>query len=193
MAGCGVFITMHSSKTPPQERPWRASSLVHISRWRLDCQPAQVWDLLSSTEQWPQWWRQLERVEILRGTGATSEGGAETMLHWRSPLGYSCRVLSLTTRREQDAHGRGEIESRSQGCFRGAGLWVIEPSAPRQVDITYRWEVSLHKPWMRLFAPVLRGVLSWNHFNVMQSGAQGMAQQLGCHAPHVSNWSGGPR
>ena len=184
---------MHPSKTPPQERPWRATSLVHISRWRLDCPPDKVWDLLSGIEQWPQWWRQLERVEFLRGSGASAEGGAETMLHWRSPLGYSCRVLSLTTRREQDALGRGEIESRAQGCFQGVGLWVIEPSAPRQVDITYRWEVSLHKPWMRVFAPVLRGLLSWNHFNLMQSGAQGMAQQLGCRSPHVNNWIGGPR
>ena len=115
------------------------------------------------------------------------------MQHWRSPLGYSCRVLSLTTRREQDAHGRGEIESFAQGVFKGRGLWLIEPSSPRQVDITYRWEVSLHKPWMRWLAPLLRSVLSWSHFNVMQSGAQGMAQQLGCRSPHVSNWSGGPR
>jgi hypothetical protein len=184
---------MHPSKTPPQERPWRATSLVHISRWRLDCPPAQVWDLLSCTEQWPQWWRRLERVDILRGADAASAGRSETMLHWRSPLGYSCRVLSLTTRREQDANGRGEIESFAQGVFRGRGLWLIEPTSPFQVDITYRWEVSLHKSWMRLLAPVLRGVLSWNHFKVMQSGARGMAERLGCYTPAVSRWSGGPR
>lgn len=183
---------MSLSKTPPQERPWRTTSLVHISRWRLDCPSSQVWELLASPEHWPQWWRQLNRVDILR-PGIASGSPAYALLHWRSPLGYSCTVRSQTTRLEQDAQGRGEIESRAQGCFQGMGLWVIEPSAPRQVDITYRWEVSLHKPWMRLLAPVLRGVLSWNHFNVMQDGAQGMARQLGCHSPLVSNWSGGAR
>lgn len=182
---------MSLSKTPPLERPWRhATSVVHISRWRLDCPSSQVWDLLSSPEHWPQWWRQLRRVEILKADAASS-GSDYALLHWRSPLGYSCKVRCVTTRREQDTNGHGEIESRAQGCFQGMGLWLIEPTSQRQVDITYRWEVSLQKPWMRMFAPVLRGALSWNHFNVMQAGAQGMAKQLGCHSPLVSNWSGG--
>jgi hypothetical protein len=191
-AFCGVLPAMSLSKTPPLERPWHTTSLVHISRWRLDCPSSQVWDLLSCPENWPQWWQQLSRVEILKPSGA-SDCTTHALLHWRSQMGLSCRVHCQTTRCEQDAHGRGEIESHAQGCFQGMGLWVIEPYSIRGVDITYRWEVRLHKPWMRLFAPALRGLLSWNHFNVMQAGAQGMARQLGCHSPLVSNWSGGVR
>ena len=115
------------------------------------------------------------------------------MMHWISPLGYRFQVRLLTTRRERDADGRSEIEAQAHGDFRGMGLWLIEPVSARQVDITYRWEVQLHKPWMRLLAPLLRGVFSWNHFTVMQAGARGMAQQLGCALYDVSDWSGGPR
>ncbi len=167
-------------------------SLVHISRWHLDCSSSQVWNLLSSPEHWPKWWQRLSQVDIVR-PGTASSDTACAVLHWRSPLGCSRQVYCQTTRCEQDAHGNGEIESRTQGCFQGMGLWVIEPSSRHGVDITYRWEVLFNKPWMRLFAPVLRCVLLWNHFAVMQAGAKGMARQLGCHSPRVSNWSGGPR
>ncbi|MDO9237668.1 MAG: hypothetical protein Q7U28_16740 [Aquabacterium sp.] len=68
-------------------------------------------------------------------------------MHWVSPLGYRLTVHLLTTRCERDADGHGEIEAQVRGDVHGMGLWVIEPVSAQQVDITYRWEVMLHKPW----------------------------------------------
>ena len=168
---------MHHIKSPPISQGWRPASFVHISRWRLDCSASDAWGLLTNLAGWPQWWPQLSQVRILK-KGTHTGLGAQADMHWVSPLGYRLKVHLLTTRCERDADGHGEIEAQVRGDVHGMGLWVIEPVSAQQVDITYRWEVMLHKPWMRLLAPLLRGVFSWNHFTVMQAGAKGMARQL---------------
>lgn len=73
-----------------------------------------------------------------------------------------------------------EIEVSAQGDLRGSGLWLLESVAPDAVRVTYRWDVELEKPWMRLAAPLLRPVFAWRHFVVMARGARGMARHLHC-------------
>lgn len=158
--------------------------LVLVSRWRLETTRERLWELLGRPEDWPGWWPHLASVEQI--SAGNAEGiGARRRLHWRSGLGYGFFVVMTTTRAER----LREIEAVAGGDLRGIGLWVIEQDGPGAVRLTYRWDVELAKPWMRLSAPLLRPVFAWRHFAVMGSGARGMAQRLGCRLGEIQEWS----
>jgi hypothetical protein len=67
---------------------------------------------------------------------------------------------------------------RASGDLDGVGTWeLFEVSGGTRVR--YTWNVTLEKPWMRWFAPILSPVFAWNHHVVMRAGAKGMAGHLG--------------
>lgn len=158
--------------------------LVLVSRWRLETTRERLWELLSHPQDWPGWWPHLASVEPL-GAGDAEGIGARRGFRWRSGLGYGVSVVMTTTRVER----LREIEAAAGGDLRGIGLWVIEQDGPGAVRLTYRWDVELAKPWMRLCAPLLRPVFAWRHFTVMRTGARGMAQHLGCRLGKIEEWS----
>jgi hypothetical protein len=162
-----------------------------ISRWRLNCSAEMAWNLLTNLENWPQWWPQVKHVRLLH-RAPIGQTGTHVAMTWRSMLGYGFTIDVVNTRRERSSDGHCEIEGRSEGDLLGRGLWVLEPASAREVDVTYRYEVELNKPWMRALAPVLRAVFAWNHFAVMRSGARGMAAHLQCDSSNVANWTAGP-
>ncbi len=164
---------------------------VLISRWRLHCPAPQVWALLTHLEGWPQWWPHVREVEILK-RAAPGQTGTHARLTWQTALGYQLRMDALNTRTERHPDGHGEIEGQSNGDLHGHGLWLIDPVSTHVVDVTYRYQVELTRPWMRRLAPLLRGLFAWNHFTVMRAGAIGMARRLRCEVSEIANWRGGP-
>ena len=157
---------------------------VMISRWRLETTAERLWQLLTRPTQWPDWWPCLRRVSEL--AGGDSEGiGARHAFFWRSGLGYTLRIVMQTTR----AARARELEVTASGDLQGIGLWLIEDDGPGAVRVTYRWDVELGRPRMRLLAPILRGVFARRHFAVMASGAAGMARQLCCRLSQREEWS----
>ncbi len=42
----------------------------------------------------------------------------------------------------------------------------------------YDWIVEVTRPWMRLAAPMLRPMFTWNHGVVMSWGYQGLTRKL---------------
>lgn len=171
--------------------PHTPARFVLISRWRLACQPHEVWQLLTQLEHWPSWWPYVRRVRVLHHP-AQGVAGTRAELAWGSALGYGIKLHVLTTRSERGADGGGELEGKASGDLHGRGLWLVEPVSAQEVDVTYRWEVELHKPWMRRLTPLLRGAFAWNHFIVMRAGARGMAKRLGCEVSQLADWTGGP-
>lgn len=158
--------------------------LVLVSRWRLETTPERLWELLRRPEDWCGWWPHLASVVPLAAGNADGVGDCRRF-RWRSGLGYGFSVVMTTTRVER----LREIEALAEGDLRGIGLWVIEPDGPDAVRLTYRWDVELAKPWMRLAAPLLRPVFAWRHFAVMGCGARGMARRLECRLGEIQEWS----
>jgi hypothetical protein len=161
---------------------------VLTSRWRLDAPADRVWQLLTDIDGWPRWWRYVRRVRVVAAGGPDSLGQV-TAIEWTSALPYRIRLLVRTTRSER---GR-QLEGRTDGDLQGHGTWVLEAAAGVTVDVTYRWDVELRKPWMRVLAFLLRPLFEWNHFVVMRAGAQGMARALGCRVLRAEEWSGAMR
>jgi len=159
---------------------------VLTSRWRVDASADEVWRLLTDIEAWPRWWRHVRRARITE-RGDADHVGRIVELDWATALPYRLHLRVTTTRIERGC----QIEGRTDGDLHGQGLWVIEAASPAATDVTYRWDMHLHNPWLRRLAFVLRPLFEWSHFVVMREGARGMGRALGARVHLVSEWSGG--
>jgi hypothetical protein len=159
---------------------------VLTSRWQLRATDTErVWALLTDVESWPRWWRYVRRAKVLT-LGRADHVGDVATLDWASALGYGVRLRVTTTLAQRER----QLEGRAEGDLNGRGTWMLEQDAPDAVRVTYRWDVTLHRPWMRRLVFVLRPLFEWNHFVVMRAGARGMARQLGCSLGELHEWSG---
>jgi hypothetical protein len=146
-------------------------SFVTLWRFRSPLEP--VWESIYRSEEWPAWWRGVERVERVE-EGDDRGVGALQLYTWRSKLPYRLAFRMRLTRVEPLAL----IEGEAVGELTGRGRWRFT----REGDVTrvqYDWNVSTTKPWMNLLAPLARPVFKWNHDVVMNWGGDGLARKLG--------------
>ena len=149
-----------------------AAEFVLVSHWRLPAPRERVWQVLRATHDWPRWWPYVASVEELE-PGDASGVGALHRYHWTSRLPYSVKFATRTVevRRAELVRGRAE------GDLHGEGLWELGDDGDG-TRVTYTWRVSLTKRWMRMLAPLLRPIFTWNHDAVMAAGERGMKAWL---------------
>lgn len=143
-----------------------------VTDWTFDAPRAAVWDALMLPEEWPSWWRAVIKVERV-ADGADNGIGAIRRLTWRTALPYTLSFDMRTTRIEP----KTVIEGRAAGELDGLGRWTLSGDDIR-TNVRYEWIVTVTQPWMRLLAPVLRPVFTWNHGVVMRWGHEGLARKL---------------
>jgi len=149
-----------------------ASDYQLVTRWTLAAPIAAVWEELTHTERWPEWWRGVRRVELLE-RGDESGVGALRRMTWRSALPYELTFDMRTTRIEPQS----VIEGVADGELRGRGIWSLA-AEPGRTQVRYDWLVEATKPWMRVLAPVAKPLFAWNHGVVMEWGRSGLARRL---------------
>lgn len=143
-----------------------------VTHWTLPAPPAAVFAALVRPEEWPSWWRAVEKVEML-DTGNADGIGAYRRFTWRTALPYAITFNMRVTR----VVPVSVIEGRADGELDGTGCWTLMP-ANGGTQVRYDWIVDVTKPWMRALAPVLRPVFAWNHDKVMQWGHEGLQRRL---------------
>lgn len=151
--------------------------------WRLQAPQEKVWELIFHSENWPEWWRGVERVEKLKD-GDANHVGAVHRYTWKSKLPYRLIFEMQTTRVEPPAL----IEGRAIGELQGVGRWQLSSEDKGEGEITtvrYDWKVETTKRWMNLIAPIARPFFSWNHNVVMGWGGEGLAKRLGTPLLHL--------
>ena len=141
--------------------------------WRFRSPLAPVWELIYHSQEWPAWWRGVERVERLE-PGGDDGVGALHRYTWKSKLPYRLVFDMRLTRVEPHAL----IEGEAVGELTGTGRWRLSHEAG-VTDVRYDWNVRTTKPWMNLLAPLARPVFKWNHDVVMNWGGDGLARKLG--------------
>ena len=144
-----------------------------ITEWRLDTPVERVWEVLTHPEDWPTWWKAVQKVELLQDGDRDGVGSLRRMT-WRTALPYSLAFDMRTTRIEP----MSLIEGEASGELDGTGRWTIRAEG-EATYVRYDWIVRVTKPWMKLFAPILRPVFAWNHEVVMGWGLEGIRRRLG--------------
>ena len=148
------------------------NEFVLISRWRIAAPIARVWDTLHEPAGWPQWWPFVAAVDKLE-PGDADGVGARYRFHWTSRLPYSIRIDTHVVEVAREKI----IRASASGDLQGEGTWRLRENGDA-TDVEYTWRVTLDRAWMRLFAPLLRPVFTWNHNAVMAAGEQGVQKFL---------------
>lgn len=144
-----------------------------VTEWRLNAPVERVWALLTAVEHWPSWWSAVKCVDLIDAGDETGVGALRRMT-WRTALPYALTFDIRTTKVEPMTL----IEGQASGELDGLGRWTMRAEG-EVTHVRYDWIVAVSKPWMRLFAPVLRPVFAWNHDKVMDWGLTGIRRQLG--------------
>jgi hypothetical protein len=150
------------------------------TEWRLRAPLAGVWTAIAGSDSWPEWWRDVERVQLLR-PGDEHGIGSLRRLTWRSRLPYTLTFDVEVVRVEP----MSLIEGRATGELEGTGVWHLSEHDGMTV-VRYTWRVRTTRWWMNLLAPIARPAFRWNHDHVMRSGAEGLAKLLGAELVYAS-------
>jgi hypothetical protein len=145
-----------------------------LTTWLLDSPREPVWEAIHDQERWPQWWRGVEAAEEIR-PGSDGDVGSVARMVWKSQLPYRVE-FEVTTARVERPH---LLEGHAIGGLEGIGRWRLYEH-DGVTAVLYEWNVSTTKPWMNLFAPLLRPAFEWNHDWVMRRGGEGISKLLGC-------------
>ncbi len=149
------------------------SSYEFVTRWTIPAPLERVWNELVSPEQWPVWWRGVERVDLIRpGVDALGTGAIRRYV-WRSRLPYRLQFTMQTTRIEP----MSLIEGHASGELEGNGTWHLS-HADGSTHVRYDWRVVANKWWMRWLASVAKPAFRWNHDVVMHWGEEGLIRRV---------------
>ena len=77
----------------------RAASYRFVTTWCLDVPIERVFEAIDDAAAWPQWWKGVERTELL-APGDEQRIGRVWELTWRRRLPYDLTFRSTVTRRE---------------------------------------------------------------------------------------------
>ncbi len=150
------------------------SDYTFLTVWKFKAPIEQVWARLHDSEEWPQWWRGVEKVECLE-QGDASGIGAVRRFTWKSSLPYrlafNMRATIISEPFVLEGEAFGELEGRGRWTLAQNGEWT---------SVRYDWNVRTTKPWMARLAQLLMPAFRWNHDVVMGWGGEGLARRLGC-------------
>ena len=149
------------------------ASYSFLTTWCVAAPIEPVWDLISSSERYPEWWKGVRKVTELEPGG---ENGVGTLsrLEWRSKLPYTLEFDVRVTRSEPPYL----LEGHASGELKGVGVWRLY-TGDIGTALVYSWDVSTTRAWMNAISPVARRVFAWNHDYVMRQGAIGLSTRLG--------------
>ncbi|MGR2737954.1 SRPBCC family protein [Billgrantia sp. Q4P2] len=140
--------------------------------WHLDAPVQAVFDTLTDSLHWPDWWPGLVDVRLLESGDDHGIGRIQRFI-WKSRLGYYLRFDIRITRVCEPSL----IEGVASGDVAGVGRWQLhgETSGTR---VRYIWQVRTVRPWLSLLSRMARPLVLWNHRAMMRAGAMGLANHL---------------
>ena len=144
-----------------------------VTEWQVQAPIDSVWEQLTHSENWPTWWKGVEKVDQL-DPGDESGIGDRRRYTWKSRLPYRLVFEMVLTRSERPTL----LEGRATGELEGVGTWTLS-ERDGGTRLRYVWEVRTTRPWMNLPLPFARRIFEINHDAVMRWGGQGLARRLG--------------
>lgn len=149
------------------------SDYEFITVWHFDSPLEAVWEEISASEKWPDWWKGVLRVVELK-PGDPDGVGSIRRSTWKSALPYKLEFDLEVVRVEKPRL----IEARAFGELEGTGLWQFTSEGENKTRVQYDWRVKTTKPWMNYIAPLARPFFKWNHDIIMRWGEEGLRKRL---------------
>jgi len=141
--------------------------------WLIDAPRERVFAALWASQDWPQWWPGLEQA-VESDPGGSDGVGRRGRYSFRSVFGYSVAFDAVSTLVEPPCL----LEAAVSAGFDGRGRWELteQDSVTR---VSFDWQVTPARGWMRTVGRPLRPVLVLAHDRVMDAGARGLSRHLG--------------
>jgi hypothetical protein len=151
------------------------ASYAFTTIWRHRAPIDAVYDAITDSLAWPDWWPAVTKVESLDpGDPMTGMGGVRRYT-FKGALPYTLSFDMTLTRAERPTglagHATGELE--------GDGVWTFSEGPDGTTITRYDWTIRTNRWWMNLLAPLAGGIFQSNHDFVMRSGAKGLCDRLG--------------
>jgi hypothetical protein len=143
-----------------------------VTVWQIRAAIEDVWEAIYRSERWPEWWTGVVEVQTLQPPAADGLGGV-TRYVWRGALPYRLAIDTTATCIDKPR----AMDGRSSGELEGEGRWRLSHQ-DGLTTVRYEWDVATTRPWMNLFAPLLRPAFEWNHDVVMRQGGEGLRRLL---------------
>src|SRR3954468_5175003 len=137
-----------------------------LTTWLLDAPRETVWDAIYDARRWPEWWRGVERTEVV--------DDRLWRLAWRSVLPYTLEFEFEILRNERP----NLLVGRARGELAGDGIWRVYEGDLGTAS-TWEWHVDTTQPWMNALGPLAKPGFAWNHHRIMRWGGEGLARHLG--------------
>jgi uncharacterized protein YndB with AHSA1/START domain len=131
-------------------------------RFTFDVEPADLWDILTRTDQYPQWWTWLREFDA---DGLRAGAIAHCVI--RAPLPY---VLRFDVEVERVVEGE-LVETRISGDLEGPARLEVAP-APGGSTTRLLWSLHLRDRMLRRVAIVGRPAMSWAHDRIVDVGVR---------------------
>jgi len=152
-----------------------------ITIWCIEAPIEEVCEAIYHSLSWPQWWRNVERVEELapgdaRGIGSVRRYTWKGRLPYR--LTFDIRVSHIDP--------LVTIEGIASGDVEGLGRWSFTTDGTVTI-VRYEWQIRTTSAWMNLLALFARPFFKWNHHAVMQQGGEGLARMLNARLVNIAH------
>lgn len=135
-----------------------------VTRWRFAASAADLYDLISETKHYPEWWRgpKLRVREIV--CGEDSGAGKITEFELKGLLPIWLRWQLHCTEAIKPRLIRGE----STGDFVGSALWEFKES-DGYTEVIFEWRIRCEHRLIKKFSWLLRPFFSLHHHWVMRT------------------------
>ena len=141
--------------------------------WRFTQAPEEVWAAMSEPD-WPSWWPDYRRIELVRegradGVGWVGRAWVKSSLPYT--LVFTVEILDVVPERL--------VRSRVDGFFTGEVSWTFEADGAGGSRVTLHEDVETTWPlinWLTRFGG--RRLFEWNHRAAMHRGEVGLGRLL---------------
>jgi hypothetical protein len=150
----------------------KKNSYKFITSWEIAAPVNDVWYAIYESLEWPNWWKGLKQVKLIKENDANGINGIRTYT-WKSALPYSLSFHMKLTEKQDFRLLKGV----AFGELEGEGTWHFEEQSGI-TKVRYNWNVITNKAWMNYFSFILKPIFKINHNIIMKWGAEGLAKKL---------------
>ena len=143
-----------------------------VTVWHIEAPLEAVCEAISHSLNWPQWWRNVERVEEVAPGDAHGIGSVRRYT-WRGRLPYRLTFDIRVVHAEPLA----VVEGVASGDVEGLGRWSFS-AAGGVTSVRFDWQIRTATVWTNLLARLASPLVRWNHDGVMRHGGEALARRL---------------